>query len=47
MKIGILWPQVIAPFVGVDEIVCGSVLLIGLFSRLATVCAYLPLASYC
>jgi putative oxidoreductase len=34
-KIGIPWPQVMAPFVGVVEIVCGSLLLIGLITRLA------------
>jgi putative oxidoreductase len=37
VKIGIPWPQVMAPFVGVVEIVCGSLLLIGLITRLATV----------
>ena len=37
VKIGIPWPQVMAPFVGVVEIVFGSLLLIGLFTRLATV----------
>ena len=37
VKIGIPWPQVMAPFVGVVEIICGSLLLIGLFTRLATV----------
>jgi putative oxidoreductase len=37
VKIGIPWPQVTAPFVGVVEIVCGSLLLIGLLTRLATV----------
>jgi len=37
VKIGIPWPQVMAPFVGVVEIVCGSLLLIGLDTRLATV----------
>jgi putative oxidoreductase len=36
-KIGIPWPQVMAPFVGIVEIVCGSLLLIGLVTRLATV----------
>src|SRR5467141_2362590 len=36
-KIGIPWPNVMAPFVGVVEIVCGSLLLIGLVTRLATV----------
>jgi putative oxidoreductase len=37
VKIGIPWPQVMAPFVGVVEIGCGSLLLIGLVTRLATV----------
>jgi hypothetical protein len=37
VKIGIPWPQVMAPFVRVVEIVCGSLLLIGLVTRLATV----------
>ena len=37
VKIGIPPPQVMAPFVGVVEIVCGSLLLIGLVTRLATV----------
>jgi len=36
VKIGIPRPQVMAPFVGVVEIVCGSLLLLGLFTRLAT-----------
>lgn len=37
VKIGIPWPQVMAPFVGVVEIVCGALLLIGLLTRLAAV----------
>lgn len=37
VKIGIPWPQVMAPFVGVVEIVCGALLLIGLLTRLATI----------
>jgi len=37
VKIGIPWPQVMAPFVGIVEIVCGSLLLIGFVTRLATV----------
>jgi putative oxidoreductase len=36
-KIGIPWPQFMAPFVGIVEIVCGSLVLIGLATRLATV----------
>src|SRR5207245_6119786 len=37
VKIGIPWPQVMAPFVGVVEIICGALLLIGLITRLASV----------
>jgi putative oxidoreductase len=37
VKIGIPWPQFMAPFVGMVEIVCGSLVLIGLVTRLATV----------
>jgi putative oxidoreductase len=37
VKIGIPWPQLMASFVGVVEIVCGSLLLFGLVTRLATV----------
>ena len=36
-KIGIPSPHVMAPFVGSVEIVCGSLLLIGLFTRVAVV----------
>jgi len=31
------WPQVMAPFVGVVEIVCGALLLVGLITRLASI----------
>ena len=37
VKIGIPWPQVMAPFVGVVEIVCGALLLLGFLTRLAAV----------
>jgi len=37
VKIGIPWPQIMAPFVGVVEIVFGSLLLIGFMTRLATI----------
>src|SRR6185312_9680939 len=37
VKIGIPWPQVMAPFVGIVEIVCGTLLLIGLLTRLASI----------
>jgi uncharacterized membrane protein YphA (DoxX/SURF4 family) len=36
-KIGIPWPQYSAPFVGVVEIVCGALLILGLFTSLASV----------
>ena len=36
-KIGIPSPHVMAPFVGTVEIVCGTLLLIGLFTRLAAI----------
>lgn len=36
-KIGIPLPQLMAPFIGVTEIICGSLLLVGLFTRLACV----------
>ncbi len=36
-KIGIPMPQLMAPFVGVTEIICGALLLAGLFTRLACV----------
>jgi len=35
MKIGIPAPEVMAPFVGVIEIVCGLMVLFGLYTRLA------------
>src|SRR5450755_4962893 len=37
VKIGIPWPQVMTPLVGVAEVVCGSFLLIGFITRLASV----------
>src|SRR5437879_2205798 len=37
IKIGIPWPQGMAPFVAVVEIVCGTLLLLGLLTRLATI----------
>lgn len=35
MKIGIVYPDILAPFVGAVEIVAGLLLLIGLFTRVA------------
>jgi uncharacterized membrane protein YphA (DoxX/SURF4 family) len=36
-KIGLPAPQVLAPFVGVVEIVCGTLVIVGLLTRLAAV----------
>jgi putative oxidoreductase len=37
VKIGIPWPGFMAPFVGGCEIVCGTLALIGLLTRLASI----------
>jgi uncharacterized membrane protein YphA (DoxX/SURF4 family) len=37
VKIGIPATEIIAPFVGVIEIVCGTIIILGLLTRLATV----------
>jgi putative oxidoreductase len=37
VHIGIPAPQAMAPFVGVTEIVCGSLIVLGLFARLACI----------
>jgi putative oxidoreductase len=37
VKIGIPYPEVMAPFVGVFEIGCGSLLILGLLTRLAAI----------
>jgi hypothetical protein len=37
VKIGIPLPELMASFVGVTEIICGALILIGLFTRLACV----------
>jgi putative oxidoreductase len=36
-KIGIPFPEIMGPFVGVVEIVCGLLIILGLFTRLAAV----------
>ena len=36
-KIGIPAPQIMAPFVGTVEIICGTLLLVGLLTRLAAI----------
>ena len=37
VKIGIPFPQIMGPFVGVIEIVCGTLILLGLLTRLAAI----------
>ena len=37
IKIGIPYPEIMAPFVGVVEISCGLLVVIGLFTRLAAI----------
>lgn len=37
MAIGIPYPQIMGPFVGWFEIICGSLILLGLFTRLASI----------
>jgi putative oxidoreductase len=37
IKIGILFPSFTAPFVGVVEIICGMLFLVGLFTQLAAI----------
>lgn len=37
VKIGIPWPHEMAPFVGTVEIICGSLVLVGLFTRFAAI----------
>jgi uncharacterized membrane protein YphA (DoxX/SURF4 family) len=37
IKIGIPLPEIMAPFVGIVEIVCGGLILMGLFTRLAAI----------
>jgi uncharacterized membrane protein YphA (DoxX/SURF4 family) len=37
VKIGIPWPEVMGPFVGVVEVVCGTLLLVGLLTRFAAI----------
>jgi putative oxidoreductase len=37
LSIGIPAPQIMAPFVGVVEIVCGAMILLGLFTRFASI----------
>ncbi|MFZ0962028.1 MAG: DoxX family protein [Terriglobia bacterium] len=43
-KVGIPWPQYSAPFVGVVEIVCGTLVIVGLFTSLASVLLLIVIA---
>ncbi len=43
MKIGIPAPEVMAPFVGVVEIVCGALVLAGLFTRIASLLLFIDI----
>lgn len=36
-SIGIPWPQVIGPFVGIVETICGALIILGLLTRLAAI----------
>jgi uncharacterized membrane protein YphA (DoxX/SURF4 family) len=36
-KIGLPWPEFLGPFVGGFEIVCGTLVLLGMFTRLAVI----------
>ncbi|WP_202967545.1 DoxX family protein [Legionella brunensis] len=35
--IGILYPDIMGPFVGITEITCGLLILLGLFTRLVAI----------
>jgi uncharacterized membrane protein YphA (DoxX/SURF4 family) len=37
LKIGIMMPEIMAPFVGAVETVCGLLLVVGLFTRLSSI----------
>lgn len=37
IKIGIPWPEFMAPFVGIFETICGVLLILGLLTRLASI----------
>ena len=37
LRIGIQYPDIMGPFVGVVEIVCGALIIVGLFTRLAAI----------
>jgi putative oxidoreductase len=45
LKIGIPAPEVMAPFVGVVEIVCGGLLILGLLTRLAAIPLFINIST--
>lgn len=44
IKIGIIYPEYSAPFVGAVEIICGILLLIGLFTRIASLMLFITIS---
>ena len=44
VKIGIPAPEIIAPFVGVVEIVCGTLIILGLLTRLAALLLFIDIS---
>ncbi len=43
-RIGILQPQLMAPFVGTVEVVCGALLLVGLLTRVAALLLFVDIS---
>ena len=44
IKIGIIYPEILAPFVGGVEIVAGALLLVGMFTRIAAVMLFITIS---
>ena len=44
VKIGVPAPEIIAPFVGVVEIVCGALIILGLLTRLAALLLFIDIS---
>lgn len=44
MKIGIIYPEYLAPFVGGVEILCGILLLVGLITRIASIMLFITIS---
>jgi len=45
IKIGIIYPEILAPFVGAVEIVAGVLLLVGMFTRIASVMLFITISA--